>query len=125
MSKNIDLRDNEKKYIEAHSKILTEIPDEFWKNKICNLLKREIRKADDETVQFLINNPFTEFILYNDCFVFGYSETLKKLICLNDFIIIHEIESYEVSSALKVIFELYQEYGCINGTYKALLSHGY
>ncbi len=118
----MDINNNEKKYIEIHTKVLNRIDNEFWKEKICKLLNKEIKNVDYETRQFLFNNPYNEFIIYDDCFVFGYRPTLKKLVCLNDFIIIHDIELSEISSALKLIFELYQEYGCINGTYKALLA---
>lgn len=115
-------KNNDTDYIDIHSEVLNRIDNDFWNEKICNLLKREIKNVDYETRQFLFNNPYNEFIIYDDCFVFGYRPTLKKLICLNDFIIIHDIDSTEVLSAIKLIFELYQEYGCINGTYKELIA---
>lgn len=118
-NKNIN---NDTEYIDIHSEVLNKIDNEFWREKICKLLKKEIKNVDYETRQFLINNPYSDFFIYNDCFVFGYRPDLKKLSCLNDLIIIHDIESKEVQSAINLIFELYQEYGCINGTYKALLS---
>ena len=118
----MDINNIEKKYIEIHSKVLNKIDNEFWKEKICKLLKKEIKNVDYETRQFLINSPYNEFIIYDDCFIFGYRPKLRKLVCLNDFIIIHDIDSKEILSAIKLIFELYQEYGCINGTYKALLA---
>lgn len=90
--------------------------------KIIKFLQREIKNVDYETKQFFINNPYSDFIIYDDCFVFGYRPNLRKLICLNDFIIIHDIDSSEISSAIFMIFDLYQKYGCINGTYKALLA---
>lgn len=121
MAQNQITNNNVTDYIDIHSAALNRIDNDFWKEKICNLLKREIKNVDYETRQFLFNNPYNEFIIYDSCFVFGYRPTIKKLICLNDFIIIHDIELSEILSALKLIFELYQEYGCINGTYKALI----
>lgn len=122
MKQNIDTSNNEWEYIQIHSEVLNKINDEFWKEKIIKFLQREIKKVDYETKQFLINNPYSDFIIYDDCFVFGYRPNLRKLICLNDFIIIHDIDSSEISSAIFMIFDLYQKYGCINGTYKALLA---
>ncbi len=116
------IQNNKTEYIAIHSEVINKVDNDFWKNKICKLLQKEIRNVDDETKQFLINNPYNEFTIYDNCFIFGYRPTLKKLICLNDFIIIHDIDSSEVSLAIKLIFELYQEFGCINGTYKALLA---
>ena len=122
MTQNQITNNNDTDYIDIHSEVLNRIDNDFGKEEIYNLLKREIKNIDYETKQFLVNNPYKEFFIYNDCFVFGYRPTLKKLVCLNDFIIIHDIELSEISSALKLIFELYQEYSCINGTYKALLA---
>lgn len=122
MIQNNITSNNDMDYINIHSEVLNKIDNDFWKEKVCKLLKNEIKNVDYETRQFLFNNPYSEFIIYDDCFVFGYRPTLKKLICLNDFIIIHDIDSNEVSSAINLIFELYQKYGCINGTYKALIA---
>lgn len=122
MIQNNIASNNDMDYINIHSEVLNKIDNDFWKEEICKLLKNEIKNVDNETRKSLFNNPYCEFIICNDCFVFGYRPTLKKLICLNDFIIIHDIESNELSSALNLIFELYQKYGCVNTTYKALLA---
>lgn len=72
------ISNNNADYIDIHSKALKGIDNDFWKEKICNLLKKEIMNVDCETRQFLLGNPYNEFIIYDDCFVFGYRPTLKN-----------------------------------------------
>ncbi len=122
MNHIIEIKNDEKEYIGIHSEILNSISDDFWKEEICNLLRNEITNKDNETRQLLLKNPYSEFIIYDDCFVFGYRPNLRKLICLNEYSVIHDIDSTEIPSAIQLIFKLHNEYGYINGTYQALLA---
>lgn len=116
------IKNFDKEYVELHSEVLKTVNNDFWREKICELLTKEIRNTDNDTRKFLIDNPYDRFIIYDNCFVFGYRPTLKKLICLNDYIVVHDIVSNEILIAIKLIFELYQTYGSINCSYSALLA---
>lgn len=109
-------------YINMHSEVLNNVCDDFWRDEIVNLLNQAINGADEEVKKILINNPFDTFIVYDDCFIYGYIPTLRKLICLNNATVIHELDADDISSAINCAYQLYQEYGYINGTYDALLS---
>ena len=110
-----------KEYIDIHSDALNGIKDVFWRNEIVNLLNKKIKKADIEEKHLLINNPYDRFIIHDDCFIFGYRSSLAELICLNDTIIIYELEANDILSAINCAVRLYHKYGCIIATYATLL----
>lgn len=111
-----------KEYINMHSEVLNNVCDNFWRGEIVNILNRAINEADEEGRKFFINNPFDRFIICDDCYIMGYMPTLRKLICLNNSSVIHELDADDIPSAVICFLRLTSDYGYINGTYTALLS---